>query len=388
MPAETRYFAQITDIHVGENNLNGAAARRNLAVALEEIAALSPTPACILATADLACCGRRAELEQYVSIAKSSKLPIHALPANHDLWGERDDAVWTELLGPCRQTVDVGDLRLVLFQDLQRKPGGGWHARVDPEMAAWLESQLAAWPNGKSAVVFHAPILEEAGDYHDNWKGTNAPEFLELMRRHEVQALITGHWHRVNEWRIGGVRLINSGALCGWQWTGIPPYWSFPVRAGYMLYSFDGQTLRSFWRELYSQEMRPEVQVNLVWVGPVHTGGPRPQVRPAEVFSRLTLTAHTCRLGGPVDAVEWSLCNGQWLPMRCTYHGIWQEWQAELDPHQFRAGEQVLSVRALLNGTPKSYDAVPVRLAEASSPPLCAAIAGREQVFELFYTPK
>ena len=382
------YFAQITDIHVGNNTINGEAAKRNLTVALAEIADLPHTPRCILATADLVCSGRRDELEEFVELAAASKLPIHALPANHDLWGQEADEAWQDLIGPVQQSIDLDDLRLVLFQDVQRKSGGGWHATVTPGQMAWLAEQLSGRPEGRTAVAFHAPILEEAGDYHDNWRESNAPEFLDLLRRHRVLSMITGHWHRVNEWCVGGVPLINTGALVGWQWTGIPPYHAFPVRAGYALFYYHEGRLRWFWRELVHMERRPATQVNLVTVGPVHTGGPRPQVRPPEVFTRVTLRAQSCLPDGGVEGVEWSLAAGTWQPMACTFDGIWQDWEAELDPRVFRAGEHVLAVRAVVDGRPAAYDAVPVRLAEGSSPPLVSAQAGRESVFELFYVPK
>jgi len=382
------YFAQITDVHVGNNNLNGEAAKRHVKWALAEIADLEPQPRCILATADMVCSGRRDELEEFAQLVAGARVPIHALPANHDLWGEEGLAAWQELVGPVGKTVELEDLRLVLFQDIRRKPEGGWQARLPAEQIAWLDEQLGAWPKGRSAVAFHAPILEEAGDYHDNWRQSNAPEFLALLRKHAVQAMITGHWHRINEWTVGGVRLINAGSLVGWQWTGIPPYYSFPVRPGYVLYRWRDGELTWFWRELASQECRPPVQVNLVWVGPVHTGGPRPQVRPPEIFTRVGLKGHTCAPGRAVEAVEWSLVNGQWQTMRQASDGTWQDWEAELDPHDFRAGEQVLAVRAVVDGRPQAYDAVPVFLSEANSPPLVAAQPRRETVFELFYLPE
>lgn len=382
------YFAQITDIHVGNNNLNGEAAKRHLATALDEIASFAPQPACILATADLVCSGRRDELQEYAEIVAGATLPVHALPANHDLWGEEGSAAWQELIGPEHQAVELNGVTVLMFPDIRRKPEGGWHARVTPEHLEWLEEELGRRPPGSCVVAFHGPILEQDGNWHDNWRDGNAEEFLGLMRAHDVAALLTGHWHRVNEWEVRGVRLINCGSLVGWQWTGIPPYHSFPVRAGYALYHWQAGKLRWFWRELFGQEVRPQVQVNAVRIGPLHTGGPRPQVRPIEVFTRVRIEAHTCAPGTGVDGVEWSVTRGDWRPMQRTFNGLWQEWEADLDPADFRAGEQVLVVRATVGDRVGAYDAVPIHLAESHSPPLCAAVARRETVFELFYLPE
>ncbi len=382
------YFAQITDIHVGNNNLNGDAARRNLRWALEEIANWSPRPRCILATADLVCSGRRDELAEFANIVRDSTVPIHALPANHDLWGEPDAGAWLDLIGPLRQTVDLDELRIVLFQDIHRRADGTSYAGLSEEELAWVDGQLGGWPRSRAVVAFHAPIREESGGFHGVWHDSNAPEFLQVLRRHDVLAALTGHWHRVNEWRVGGVRVINSGALVGWQWTGIPPYYSFPVRPGYMLHHFDGGRLRAFWRELSQQEQRPSVQVLVVEVGGVHVGGPRPQVCPPHVFSRVPIRVQTCAKGEGVESVEWSLVRGDWRSMQRGFDGLWQDWEAVLDPAEFRAGSHVLAVRAVCGGKPCAYDAVPLSLSEGPSPPPVPVVPGREQVFELFYVPE
>lgn len=383
------YFAQVTDAHLGNNNFNGEAARRHFRQALAEIAAWSPQPRCILVTADLVCSGRRSELLEYVEIAEQSSVPLHALPANHDLWGEPDGTAWLDLVGPMRQTVDMDDLRIVLFQDIHRKPdGSGWQARLNAEELAWVDARLAEWTEGRAIAAFHAPILEEGESFHDSWRDSNAAELLAIFRRHGTVAALTGHWHRVNEWTVRGVRVINSGALVGWQWTGIPPYYSFPVRAGYMLYHYDSGKLRRCWREVGQQEQDSTVQVLVDTIGGVHVGGPRPQVRPPHVFMCVPFRVQTCAPAQRIEAVQWSLSHGQWQAMEPTFDGIWQDWEAVLDPAQFRAGEHILAVRALVEGRPRAYDAIPVHLSEAKSPPAVPVLSGREQVFELFYTPE
>ncbi len=382
------WFAQISDIHVGRNGINGETARRNLAAALREIAAWSPRPRGILATADLVCAGCRTELAEFAESVRDSVVPIHALPANHDLWGEKDAAAWLEIIGPTRSCLDLGDLRILLFQDIRRTADGGWQARLTGETGEWLEARLGEWPEGRTVVAFHAPIREEAGDFHDVWRGSNAAELLELLRRRQVLAAITGHWHRTGEWNVRGVRMINAGALVGWQWTGIPPYHAFPVRPGYMLYHYHDGRLRAFWRELAWQEQYGRDQAGIVSVGGVAIGGPRPQVCPPHLFSRVSFTAATCSPAGPAQAVEWSIRRGEWRPMQLEYSGLWQEWSAVLDPAALRPGEHILAVRSRRGGRVAAYDAVPFSCGEHRSPPPLAVVPGRERVFELFYLPE
>ena len=109
--AEPLYFAQMTDAHVGPLGLNPKEAEFNLRWALDEIAGLPAQVRAVIATGDCVSAGKREELEVFAEIASASKVPVYALPANHDLWGEPDDRVWTGLVGPLRQAIDLGTLK-------------------------------------------------------------------------------------------------------------------------------------------------------------------------------------------------------------------------------------------------------------------------------------
>jgi hypothetical protein len=386
---EPVYFAQITDAHVGSEGLNPQEAACNLRWALAEIAAFRPAVEAGLVTADLVCAGRRAELAEWGALVAGAKVPLHALPANHDLWGEPDGAAWRDLIGPLRQRVDLGGLAILLWDDLLRTSDGGWQARLGDEQSEWLAAELAA-ATGSVIVAHHAPILPIGDTFHDTWAGSNAPDALALFQGHGVIATITGHWHRNGEWFAEGLRVINSGSLAGWQWNGIPPHWCFPTRPGYRLFCHDGGALRTCWREgSYWQTPAPEVQVALEWIGPAHTGGPRPQVRAPLVSGQARLVAKAFALGSAVERVEWSPRRGEWRPMQRVFHGLWSEWEAELAANEFRpGGPYPLAVRAAA-GNHEAYDGVPVITSErdsgASFAP--AALPGVDQVWEMFYPP-
>ncbi len=89
------YFAQLTDIHIGQG-LNPTEAAANLTWALTELEAYSLRPEMVLATADLVCAGKRSELQEYSELVAGCPIPIYALPANHDLWGESNEDAWLE----------------------------------------------------------------------------------------------------------------------------------------------------------------------------------------------------------------------------------------------------------------------------------------------------
>ena len=385
------YIAQLTDIHLGEG-LNPKEARRNLRWALAEIASLSPTLELIVVTGDLVCAGRRSELTEYAELIAECALPVYALPANHDLWGEADQSAWLETVGPLGQAVDVCGVRILLWNDVQRQPDGGWRAVMEGEQREWLSGEMDRASGAPLLLAQHAPILRIGDDYHEYWRASNAPELLEMIAQHNVLAMLTGHWHRNAEWTEHGTRIINSGALCGWQYNGTPPHMCFPTRPGYRLFYFDGETLRTFWRDgSYWDTEAPTVQVMARDIGGAYTGGPRPQVRMAEISGPSELTVLTYAHEGTVDRVEWSLVRDDWRPMTRTFEGLWSEWTADIDPSEFRPkGEHECAVRAETTTQGEAYDAVPVRLAEREcvATSSCTAYAGRETTLDLFYRPE
>ena len=385
------YFAQLTDIHVGQS-LNPIEAAANLKWALEELESLPLKPEVILATGDLVCAGKRSELQKYSDLVKGYSIPIYALPANHDLWGEPDDSVWLDIIGPLRQSLVINDVHFLIWNETQRDAKGGWIAELRQEQREWLESEMDMASEKPIIIAQHCPPLSMNGNYHDRWRNSNADELLELLSQHNTLAIVTGHWHRNSEWHANGIRVINTGALCGWQWNGTPPHNCFPLRPGYRLFHFDGHTLRTFWRDgSYWQTPAHVVQITLVKIGNAYTGGPRPQVRPIDVFTKARLAVSVRAVQAEVVRVEWSLVQKDWHAMERTFDGIWSEWQAEIDPAEFHsAGERTCIVRAEDAKGAKAYDAVPVRLAEYESAAMVPFVAqpGGEKTFELFYLPR
>lgn len=382
------YFAQLTDLHLGEG-LNPKKAEENLQWALDELECLSPKPSLVLVTGDLICAGKKSEFWEYCRLVKNCKLPLYALPSNHDLWGEAGTKAWLEIIGPLRQEVDTEGVRFLLWDDVQQQNNGkNWHAEIRKEQQEWMEQKLDEAGNKPIIVAQHSPPLYVNGDYRDMWRGSNADTLLDLLSQYKVLAIVTGHWHRNGEWLAKGIRIINTGALCGWQWNGIPPHYCFVVRPGYRLFHFDGKCLRSFWRDgSYWSTPAPSVQATLVRIGSSHTGGPRPQVKPIEIFAKTKLYARTY---GIVTRVRYSIVKNNWRPMYCTFNGLWNEWEAEIDPDEFRSiGKYNCVVCAEGIKGERAYDAVPIQLGKRKLGITDGTTeAGPEEIFELFYPPE
>ena len=138
---ENFYFAQFTDIHIGTTPAPEQV-KLNLQWALSELNTFTPRPEIILCTGDCVCNGTRAELVEFKSIMESeTDIPFVALPANHDLWGEPDDTAWRELIGPMRQSAEVGGFKFLLWNDIKRV-ADGWSSTFTAEDKAWLTAEL------------------------------------------------------------------------------------------------------------------------------------------------------------------------------------------------------------------------------------------------------
>ena len=135
------YFAQLTDIHVGQG-LNPIEAANNLKWALNELESISPKPKLILVTADLVCAGKRTELLEYSELVKGHSIPMYSLPANHDLWGENDDSAWLDIIGPMKQSIIVDDVYFLIWNETQRGANGSWVAEFREEQRDWLIKEL------------------------------------------------------------------------------------------------------------------------------------------------------------------------------------------------------------------------------------------------------
>lgn len=393
------YFAQLNDLHIGSpeelTELNKIpvgfskmlieSAEQNFIEIIKEINALPFSS--VLFTADLVNVGTELELKRYLELSSLFQVPVYHTPANHDM--EKDPGagkIWEKLLGKRQHCFDEGELRIVMMCEYgSRSSEGKWYERM--EDLSWLDERLKEWSPKPSLLTRHSPSMGPC-------KQTD--KLLDILSKHNVIGILTGHMHFNNEWLINTgdgkkVRLINTGSAMGQQWTNIPPYRYFPTRPGYRMLSFYEGKLRSFWREI-----RIEEQANLVWIGPVHTKGPRPQVLSVEVFSKVQILAQSFARIGEIIEMEWCLCSecGQigwkilhaWSPMNRIFSGLWSDWEAELNPEGFNPGQYALVVRAKSNRSRFAYDAVPIIISAGRSS--IPAKPGRDIVFELFLLPK
>jgi Icc protein len=200
-------LAQISDLHIGVGAGDGEPARRLEAV-VEAVAALAPAPDAVLVTGDLVRIGSPAEYERVRELLAPLRMPVHALPGNHD---DRD-ALRAALLpagaraasGFVQYTATAGRLRLVVCDTTEPGRDGG---RLCAERMAWLESELAADRETPTVVAMHHPPLVtgiRAMDEIGLAPATRMAVADALRRAPNVCRVLAGHVHRAMVAQAGG----------------------------------------------------------------------------------------------------------------------------------------------------------------------------------------
>ncbi|MGF1538183.1 MAG: metallophosphoesterase family protein [Elainellaceae cyanobacterium] len=142
--------------------------------------------------------------------------PVYVVPGNHDIlspqgsnttigvadfgryyakfgYANTDQLYYTQQIAPQVRLIGLNSI----FFDGDKQT---YRGRVDPEQMAWLGEVLAASNDELILVMVHHNVIEHLPGQADSRMGQrymlqNAPELLELLARHGVQLVFTGHLH-------------------------------------------------------------------------------------------------------------------------------------------------------------------------------------------------
>ncbi len=128
----------------------------------------------------------------------------------------------------CEETTyafEVGDCHIaVLNQYFDGVSDIGTDGNMVPELLAWLEEDLKSTTKPFIFVAGHEPLvsmpdmgngrIRHQGDSLDKYP-QSAARFLQLMRKYNVTAYLTGHTHNTSIGRINGVWQIDAGHARG-----------------------------------------------------------------------------------------------------------------------------------------------------------------------------
>ncbi|MHC4611723.1 MAG: metallophosphoesterase family protein, partial [Planctomycetota bacterium] len=261
-------FVHLTDTHVTTKRWGDKGYRK----CIESVGALKPRPAFALMGGDLAFDGLytpKADFEEqirlYQEISDGLGIPYYNCLGNHDLlgWSSRrkvpvDDPdlgkkMIMDRLGweKSYYSFDVGRWHFAVLDSvfpIQAPHGPGYEPRIGSEQLEWLAYDLGAAGDRPKVAVTHIAAFCNIGQIKGDPQRqaldgsmvlNDTKELRTVLERHQVKALLQGHSHRIEEYRLNGVWYLTSAAVSGawWagDWAGSPP--------GYTVFRCEGDRL-------------------------------------------------------------------------------------------------------------------------------------------------
>jgi DNA repair exonuclease SbcCD nuclease subunit len=250
--AESFRFAFLTDLHLLQGGALGSV--EGIVACLAAVEKLDPRPEFILvggdlvhSTRDLTVPGAESALDFFLQLWKDhTDLPTYWTFGNHDLAGTNNPYVSTAdpdygkglfqnrlQLPRLFYSFDCKGWHFVVLDDIALRPHGYFGELFDDELA-FLKADLDVHRTTPTIVTTHIPIasnlplglllahalIEDHRPLPNHLICANGSALLEDIPGHNIRAVLAGHLHFHEQIERNGVRLINSGAVCGNYWKG------------------------------------------------------------------------------------------------------------------------------------------------------------------------
>jgi Icc protein len=203
-------LVQMTDLHLRSGEGSGGPARR-LEQAVRRVAELQPPVDAVLLSGDVADTPAGAAYEQAYELLSPLRVPVHAIPGNHD---DRDMLRARFAAGAgypgaaVNVAFDCGALRVVGCDSTQPGEDVG---RLGAEQLDWLDRTLSARPEQATLLACHHPPVLTGVRQMDAIAMARADSLaLEaLLQRHlQVQSITCGHAHTTMTTSFAGRPLL------------------------------------------------------------------------------------------------------------------------------------------------------------------------------------
>ena len=202
-------IAHITDTHITSPGtllmgiVDTASALERAVAALNQ---LDPSPDVIVLTGDLVESGAPEEYAYLRSLLAPLRMPVFAIPGNHDAREPMREAFIGDGYLPRQGFLDYAiedyPLRIVALDTLVPGEGGG---TVCSERLRWLDRTLSGAPDRPTLVLMHHPPFLTGIRRMDHAGLADSAWFAEIIRGHpQVERILCGHLHRPIESRFAG----------------------------------------------------------------------------------------------------------------------------------------------------------------------------------------
>jgi len=202
-------IAQITDTHItapGKLLMSIVDTAAALERAVSAVNKLNPLPDATLLTGDLVEGGAREEYAHLRSPLAPLRMPVFAIPGNHDEREAMREVFLSDgylpRQGYLNYVVEDYPLRLIGLDTLVPGEGSG---TLCPERLRWIADVLIAAPDRPTLMLMHHPPFATGIQRMDRAGLGGTSAFAEIIRNHpQVERIVCGHLHRAIESRFAG----------------------------------------------------------------------------------------------------------------------------------------------------------------------------------------
>jgi 3',5'-cyclic AMP phosphodiesterase CpdA len=240
---------QISDTHLSPGKPHFADNWPPLAAWIAE-----QNPDLLIHTGDVTIDGADVEedLRHAAALMRSLGLPLRAVPGNHDVGDaghprqpvtDERLARWRSYFGPDWWMEDVEGVRLVGLDAMLLGSGN----REEAAQAAWLDAVMEDAGGSQIAWFLHRPLFLDSPEEADTGYWSVKPEprarLIELVRRHSVSLVASGHLHKAYQAVRDGTRYVWAPASSFLVGPEIQPPMPGEKRLGAVLYEAAGTGL-------------------------------------------------------------------------------------------------------------------------------------------------
>ncbi|MCP5083353.1 MAG: hypothetical protein GY948_16830 [Alphaproteobacteria bacterium] len=143
---------------------------------------------------------------------------LHFVPGNHDIGDKpmagspagpvsaETESLYGQFFGSSYYSFTHDDTRIIVINSSLAGSG----SPLEAAQKRWLETELANEP-GKRTLLFshYPPFIDHPGEplHYDNYEAASRAWLLDLVRRHEIEAVFSGHVHQFFFNRINATQL-------------------------------------------------------------------------------------------------------------------------------------------------------------------------------------
>jgi 3',5'-cyclic AMP phosphodiesterase CpdA len=193
-------FVQISDSHIGFNNVPNMDVTGTFEKAIARIGSLQTRPAFVLHTGDISHLSRPDEYDTVDQLLKAGKVDqTFSVPGEHDTFVDNGKAYLDRFgkgtTGNGWRSFDYNGVHFVGLVNVWNLRAGGFGVLGDDQLA-WLQHDLAGLSSSTPIVVYaHVPLWAVYPTW--GWGTSDAEQALSLLRRFGSVTVLNGHIHQV-----------------------------------------------------------------------------------------------------------------------------------------------------------------------------------------------